>query len=231
MNLRCAILLSACGISSANAAAPITGRVTFQGVPPPEIVIPMSAECARLQTNQPTTRHYVVATHGGFANVFVSIRAEFDAKLFPVPTNVVRMQCVACQVEPYILAARAGQPVSFENDSSMMENFHFTPKLNSERNLAGLPGRPHIVTFDTPEDFIRFKGDVHPWFFGYVCVVGHPCFAVTGPDGTFSLPAGLPDGTYTLAASHLKAGSQKKQITVRGGRAAPVEFTFTVPKR
>lgn len=185
--------------------------------------------CANLQTNTPTTRHYVLATNRGLANVFVAIRAHFDATLFSVPTNVVRLKCVACQVQPYVLAARAGQPVSFENDSSMMENFHFTPKLNHERNFAGLRGQRQIVTFDTPEDFIRFKGDVHPWFFGYVCVIDHPFFAVTGPDGTFSLPAGLPDGTYTLEASHLKAGSQKKEITVRQGHADPVEFAFTVP--
>ncbi len=180
--LLCAGLVSGCGKPKTSATTTVTGRVIFQGVPPPEIVIQMDPACAKLQTNQPTTRHYVIATNGGLANVFVAIRGEFDTKLFPVPTNAVRMATVACQFYPHVIAVRARQPVSFENDANMLENFHLTPKLNREGNFAlVMRGERHIVTFDTAEDFIRVKSDVHPWMFGYVCVVGHPFFAVTGP--------------------------------------------------
>ena len=83
--------------------------------------------------------------------------------------------------------------------------------------------------FDTAEDFIRVKGDAHPWFFGYVCVVDHPFFAVTGADGRFQFPDGLPDGTFLIEAKHLKAGSVKQEIVVRYGRAAPLQFELHVP--
>ena len=212
---------------AAEVPASVTGRVTFQGVPPPEIVIQMGSDCAAQQTNQPTTRHYVVSTNGGLANVLVVIRAEFDAKqLPPVTTNAVVMDCVACQLHPYVIAARVGQPVRFQNYSKMNENLHVTPRINREWNYGFPSGSKHTATFDTPEDFMRVKGDVHPWFFGYICVVAHPFFAVTGPDGNFALPPGLPDGTYVLEAVHLKAGTQRQEIIVKQGRAAPVDFIF-----
>jgi len=233
-------LLSGCGKPKAPTAIPlpfsVTGRVLLNGVPPPEIVIQMDPACEKLQpdTNTPpTTRHYVVAPNRGLANVFVSIRAEFDSMKYPVPTNAMQMSVIACQYQPYVLGARAGQPIAVTvKDSNVLDNFHFTPKMNKEFNFVHVGGQqPHIVRLDKPEDFVRAKSDVHPWMFGYICVVDHPFFAITDTNGSFALPDGLPDGTYTLEARHLKAGSQKKQITVRNGTSANVEFELTVPKR
>ena len=60
-----------------------------------------------------------------------------------------------------------------------------------------------------------FKCDVHGWMNAYAGVLDHPYFAVTKPDGTFSIP-NLPPGTYTLAAWHEKLGTQTLQR--HGGR-------------
>ena len=46
---------------------------------------------------------------------------------------------------------------------------------------------------------LSFKCDVHPWMFAYVCVSEHPCFAVSGKDGTFKIKD-VPPGKYTLEA-------------------------------
>lgn len=225
-------LLPAFG-QAAEVTASVTGRVVFQGVPPPEFVFHETWPVwDQLHTNKPTTRHYVVGTNGGLANVLVVIRAEFDARqLPPVSTNVVTMDCVACQLHPYVIAARVGQPVLVRNSSPLMENLHVTPRVNRESNFGFLRGIARTMTFDAPEEFIRVKGDVYPWFFGYICVVGHPFFAVTGPDGNFALPTGLPDGTYTLEAVHHRAGTQRQEITVKQGRAAAVEFIFKAGER
>ena len=40
-------------------------------------------------------------------------------------------------------------------------------------------------------------------------MVNHPFFAVTGADGTFSLP-GLPPGTYTVEVWHEAGGTQSR---------------------
>lgn len=189
----------------------------------------MSPDCASAQPHKPTTRHYVVSNDGGLANVFVVVRSGLEGRTFPASTNVITMDCVTCQTQPYVAAVQTGQPFRFQNDSTFQENLHFTSKLNQEGNYALPSGATHNRVFDTPEDFIRIKGDTHPWFFGYVCVVGHPFFAVTGPNGKFKLPDGLPDGRYIVEAKHLKAGSAKTEVLVQNGRAPLLELTLNVP--
>jgi hypothetical protein len=79
-------------------------------------------------------------------------------------------------------------------------------------------------SFTKPENFLRFKCDVHPWMFAYACVVDHPFYAVTGADGTFKI-ANVPPGKYTVEVLHRKAGSvsQEAEITDAGGKA---DFTL-----
>lgn len=209
--------------------APVEGRVILRGTPPPEIVIKMSGDCAAAQTKPPTTRHYVVNRDAGLANVFVVVRSGLDGRKFTPATSEVVMDCMACQTEPYVVAVQTGQRLVFRNDGPFQENIHFTGRLNKEWNF-GLPARSRLERrFDVAEDFVRIKGDVHEWFFGYVCVVDHPFFAVTGADGRFQFPDGLPDGTYWVEAKHLKAGSAKREVIVRDGRAGTVEFELNVP--
>ena len=212
-------------------AAPVEGVLRLTGKPPPEIAIKMGADCAAAQKTPPTTRHYVVGKNGGLANVFVVVREGVSARTYPVPSEPTVMECIACQIQPHVIAVQTRQPVLFRNDGPFMENLHFAPRLNPGRNFALMADSSLNLSFDQPEEFIRVKGDVHPWFFGYVCVVDHPFFAVTGADGTFRLPDGLPDGTYTLEATHLKAGKARHQFTVRDGRSDRIEIQLSVPQK
>ena len=82
-------------------------------------------------------------------------------------------------------------------------------------------------TFKTPEAAIKFKCDVHPWMESYLFVLDHPFFAVTDGDGSFEID-GLPPGTYTLAAWHVKAGEQEQEITVGADGSAQASFEFSV---
>ena len=47
----------------------------------------------------------------------------------------------------------------------------------------------------------------------YLNVMANPFYAMTGPDGTFTLK-GLPPGTYTIATVHEKLGEKTQTITV-----------------
>ena len=65
----------------------------------------------------------------------------------------------------------------------------------------------------------------HPWMSAFINIAPNPYFAVTGPDGSFTLP-NLPPGAYTLAAVHEKLGEQDIQITVPNKSVAKASFTF-----
>jgi hypothetical protein len=59
----------------------------------------------------------------------------------------------------------------------------------------------------------------------YVGVLGHPFYAVTGPDGSFSLK-GVPPGKYTLVAWHEKFGEKTLQIDLASKGSATADFAF-----
>jgi hypothetical protein len=83
---------------------------------------------------------------------------------------------------------------------------------------------PTVRSF-TRRVMVSLECNVHGWMQAYAGVVAHPFFAVTGPDGTFSLK-GLPPGTYTIEAWHERYGVQTATVTVAGTETKTTEFTF-----
>jgi hypothetical protein len=221
-------VLATAGLPLAS-AADLTGKVTLKGTPPPEKKIEFDATCGKLHDKDVTTRHFVTAADGGLANVFVYIKqTPAGAKL---PAEAPVLDQVNCMYEPYVLGVMTNQAFKVKNSDPLMHNVHATPKVtgNKEFNI-GQPVQGMVAekTFPNREVLVRFKCDVHPWMFAYVGVMDHGFFAVTDKEGKFKLPSGLPAGTYTLVAYHLKAGESAQEITVADGDKKDVNFTLEV---
>jgi len=204
-------------------AGEISGKVTLKGTPKPEVTIPLSPECGKINPNPVSTRHYVVAKDGGLANVFVYIK---DAKKAAPAGEATVLDQVGCMYEPYVMGVVAGQKFKIRNSDPLMHNVHATPKNNTKEEFnfgQVVKGQVNEKSFSTPEVLVRMKCDVHAWMFAYVGVCDHPYFAVTDKDGNFKInTAGLPDGKYTVEAFHQKthvAASKgvSKEIEVKGG--------------
>jgi hypothetical protein len=58
-------------------------------------------------------------------------------------------------------------------------------------------------------------------------VVEHPYFAVTGPDGAFTI-ANVPPGSYTLSAVHPKLGVMDKSVTVTASEKVSADYSFEI---
>ena len=161
----------------------------------------------------------MVGKDGGFGDVLVQIKGLSGGPAASA-SHVVDQK--GCEYVPYVSACRAGQTISVKNSDPVLHNVHPQPAVagNKEYNKAQLPMGPALsFVYDQPEEFLKFKCDVHPWMFPYVSVMGHGYFAVTDADGKFSI-AGVPDGTYELTARHRKAGEVSQKVTVKGGKAS-----------
>ena len=226
------LALSALAVSAQLAlAGEITGTVTLKGTPPKEKdITPLKDDptCGKLHTDMPTTHFYVVGSKGELADVVVSVQGA--APQGPAASaQPALLDQRGCEYIPQILAVQTGQKIVVKNSDPVLHNIHDLPNPDSgnpEKNMAQMPNGPELTfTFDKPEDFLKFKCDVHPWMFAWVSVFNHPYFAVSGKDGTFKI-SNVPVGKYTLKGAHRKAGVVTQEVEVKEGAPAKVDLTL-----
>ncbi len=211
-------------------AGEITGTITLKGTPPAEKdITPLKEDpnCGKLHSDMPKTRFYVVGPKGELADVIVSVQG-LSGKSTGASASPVLLDQKGCEYVPQILAVQTGQKITVKNSDPVLHNVHALPTVsgNPEDNKAQMPNGPDLsFSFSKPEDFLKFKCDVHPWMFAWVSVFDHPYFAVSAKDGTFKI-ANVPAGKYTFQANHRKAGKVTKEVEVKEGEPAKVDLTL-----
>lgn len=210
----------------------VAGTVTLTGTPPPAQTIRMDGDrrCAALVPGaKRQTESYVLGPDSALANVFVRVTSGLDGRSFPVPTEPVVLDQKDCWYLPRVAGVRVGQPFEVLNSDPLLHNVRTNSEINAPFN-QGQPvqGVRFSYTFSTEEVMVPVRCDVHAWMNAWVGVVNHPYFAVTGPDGRFSLP-NLPAGTYTVEAWHEAAGTTTGTVTVTAQGTATLALSFGVP--
>jgi hypothetical protein len=69
---------------------------------------------------------------------------------------------------------------------------------------------------------------MHPWMVAYVHVMDHPFYAITGPDGAFTL-RGLPPGEYEIATLHESSRFEPSAcvtVKIAAGETKKIEFSY-----
>jgi plastocyanin len=205
----------------------ITGKVTFSGTPPAEAKLKMDADpvCAAAHPNGATAED-VVVDNGNLANVFVYVKDGVKGD-FPAKTDPVVIEQKGCLYSPRVVGLMTGQPLKYLNEDGTLHNVHGMPKNNPPWNFAMPKFVKQKETKDLtkPEVMVHVKCDVHPWMEGYIGVLPHPFFAVTGKDGTYTIQ-GLPPGEYTIEAWQEKLGTQDAKVKVDANGTATSNFTF-----
>jgi plastocyanin len=213
-------------------AGNITGTVTLEGTPPPEKQItPLKEDmtCGKLVEGMPTTHFYVEGPNKGLADVVVMLKG-ISGKSTGASAPPAELDQKGCQYVPSILAIQTGQKLIVKNSDPVLHNVHtLSTAGNTDHNLAQMAGSPELTfTFDKPENFLKFKCDVHGWMFAWVTVVDSPYFAVTDKEGKYTIK-NVPPGKYTVEALHRKAAPTgvDKEVEVKDGDVT-ADFTLEV---
>lgn len=216
-------------------AGNITGKVTLSGNSPAEKEItPLKEDslCGKLVTGTPMTKFFVVGPNKELADVVVMLK---DDSLKGKSTGAAAAPAVldqkGCEYIPQILAVQTGQKITVKNSDPVMHNVHTVPTAagNKEENKGQGPGAPDLTfSVAAPENFLKFKCDVHGWMFAWVTVVDHPYYAVTAKDGSFTIKD-VPPGKYKIVALHRKGAPTgiEKEIEVKAD-GATADFTIEV---
>ena len=206
----------------------LKGAVTFQGaVPPPkELSVRGNPECAVFHKNGAVESEELVVAGGGLKNVFVYVKEGLEGFSFEPPVDPLTLENKGCVYVPHVSGAQVGQPVIFLNQDPTLHNIHSYSKNSKPWNL-GLPfqGMKQTKKFAAAEVMVTLKCDVHPWMTGYVGVLAHPYFAVSGARGEFEIK-NLPPGDYTIEAWHEKLGVQTQRVRLEPRETKEIEFSF-----
>ena len=208
-------------------AATVTGKVSFAGDKPAMKNIDMSANpaCARAHTGGPQKSEGVVVNDNGTVRyAFVWVKAGVPDRQWPAAAAPVELDQEGCMYKPHVLGVMTNQDIKIVNSDPTNHNIHPLPKVNQEWNESQPPkGDSKLKRFAREEVMIAVKCNVHPWMRSYIGVVGHPFFAVTGTDGSFSIK-GLPPGKYTLQVWHEKLGTKDIEVEVGAKESKTVDF-------
>ena len=212
-------------------AGTIRGHVRLAGLIPKQPTITMTADpaCDKISPQGRPAEMIVAAPDGALANVIVHITRGLPKKFAvpPAPPGEVRIDQKGCVFVPHVIGVRVGQEVAISSSDETMHNVASRTTVNTPFNEL-TPGAGSMLrkVFMHPELPVKLKCDIHPWMVAYVGVFDHPFFAVTGPDGAFSI-SGLPEAEYSVEAWHESLGVRAVAVELEDDDATvTTDFSF-----
>ena len=208
-------------------AGDVAGKVSFEGTAPKAARLMMNADPVCMKQHKETVfgGDVVVNKNGTLKNVLVYVKEGLGNKKFDSPAQQVVFDQKGCVYSPHVLGIQTGQGLEVVNSDPTLHNVHSLSKENPQFNIAQpKQGMKLTKKFDKPETF-KVKCEVHPWMGAYIGVFGHPFFAVTGDDGTFTLKK-LPAGDYTIETWHEKYGVRTMKVKVGATGAVTADFKY-----
>ncbi|MFN2571516.1 MAG: carboxypeptidase regulatory-like domain-containing protein [Gemmatimonadales bacterium] len=215
--------------SSTAAGGTITGKIKFTGAAPRNPTIDMSEEaaCKSKYATTPTEENVMAGAANSLSNVFVYVKSGVPAgQTFTAPATPVLLDQNGCRYHPHVFGVMVGQGLEIQNSDPVLHNIKAIAKKNRPFNVSQPgAGMKTTRTFSAPEVMVNLECNVHGWMHAYLGVRPDPFYAVSGPDGSFTIK-GLPPGTYTIEAWHEKFGTQTATVTIAGAESKTANFTF-----
>jgi plastocyanin len=116
----------------------------------------------------------------------------------------------------------AGSRVSFPNQDPIFHNVFSLSKVRTFDLGNYAKGETRVVRFDEP-GVVFVNCHLHPNMAAAILVTPNRWYARADASGAYNLPD-VPPGTYTIVAWHKSSGMIRRQVEVRAGEGARVDF-------
>lgn len=235
MDLRRAVAIASVGLwwgAAAACASEISGRIQLDGPRLEPVEIPVVEKSPKYPvegcgTSKRSPR-LVVSADGGVANAVVWLQTSTDAQTSPA---TAAMDQQACEFVPHVLLVPRGSTVTIGNSDPILHNLRIFREAQMLMHEWQQPApQPNTISwrFDEAGRFLVRCG-VHAWMSAWVIVAEHPYYALSDPDGNFTIPQ-VPPGAYTLQVWHEALGEQQQSVVVNDD-TEPMTIRFAEQRR
>ena len=214
------------GFDMSKATATVSGKIAFEGTPPPNDKIQMSADpyCQMHAADYPTAET-VKVNDGGLENVIIYVSMGAPAGPYTPPSTPVEIVQQNCHYVPHVFTMMTNQTLNVKNGDMTLHNIHVWAEKNPQFNV-GQPVKDMVspTKFATPEVPIPIRCDVHKWMGAFVGVFDNPFNTVSKANGSFELK--LPPGNYEITFWHEKFGKKTQMVMVNDNDKKDINVSF-----
>jgi hypothetical protein len=213
----------------------LSGRVFLMGTPPSARIFhlvfsPNIEFCGKVSDGKGNRllKEFRVSPDGGLRDAVVALVGVPRGKPFDyAPALTVD----TCRITPFVTPIRNNHPIELVNNDpvthdiqayTLLDDYTFAmfnkPMISKSRAVKQVRLRKDHYLF-------RTQCGVHDFMQSWGMAVGNPYFAVSGPDGGFTI-GDIPPGTYEVIAWHPHMAVQAGEVTVPPNGSARIEFRF-----
>jgi hypothetical protein len=204
--------------ATAQGGGTIEAEVKYNGAPVVE-KMKINKDTQKCGT-EATVEKIAVGPNKGLQNAVVSVAGAKGAATAKAGKPVMDQQ--GCKFVPHVVAMTPGE-IDIKNSDDILHNIHTYSTANPPINKAQ-PKFRKVMTekFEKPE-IIKITCDVHSWMLGWIAVMPHPFFGVTGQDGVVKIE-NVPAGKHTLEVWHETLGKTTRDVEVKAGQTTKVSI-------
>ncbi len=188
----------------------LTGKLIFDGTAPErkKLVVDKDVECCGKFDIRDES--LMVGKDGGLQNVYIYVRSK-DVAVYADLEKEAKAQVLLdnkdCIFVPHCMAIWAPkQEFHIVNSDPVAQNVAFSPLLDKQANVVIPVGGDATWKFKRAQRLpVPIACNYHPWESAYILPLDHPYVAVTGEDGSFTIPR-LPVGELEFQIWHERIG-------------------------